>query len=106
MVHGVLGLRVGARLVNGDEPRWLARLGYRLGGCIVEQGRPGLGLVTELLEDLPTGLMGVARDLGLVKGMNRCQGDEQKYRRDRTGGASSPDVCQGYSLGLGLARVP
>eukprot|EP00964_Phaeocystis_antarctica_P131741 scaffold95719_cov46-Phaeocystis_antarctica.AAC.1 len=62
MVYRVLGLRVGARVINGDdERRWLARLGCRLDGCfvVVEQGRPrDLGRVgvldIELLEDLPT----------------------------------------------------
>eukprot|EP00964_Phaeocystis_antarctica_P088382 scaffold56230_cov51-Phaeocystis_antarctica.AAC.1 len=36
------------RLVNGDENRWLARLGSRLyGSCLVVH--------TDILEDLPTG---------------------------------------------------
>ena len=57
MVHGVLGLLVGARFVNGEEPR-LARLRCRLDG-LVKQGRPRyLGgirvLDVQLLEDLPT----------------------------------------------------
>eukprot|EP00964_Phaeocystis_antarctica_P023034 scaffold12865_cov71-Phaeocystis_antarctica.AAC.1 len=60
-VHGVLGFRVGARLVNGDANRWLARLA-RLGSR--RDGR--LDAHKHILEDLPsTGLrielMGVAR---------------------------------------------
>ena len=53
MVHGMRGLRMGARLIKSREPRWLARLGCQLGGRLVEQGRLEL-LDTELLEDLPT----------------------------------------------------
>ena len=76
----MLGLWAGARFVDGDEPRWLARLGCRLDGCLVEQGRSRLGLDAELLEDLPTGLKMALMVLGEA-GQHGSQGVVKGYTK-------------------------